>query len=734
MAKKSFFLFLFSLFLCNSFVVANEINKNETMQIIAQNVDQNGTIITATGDIIVFSPNYFINANKIIYDRNNTTMELFGNVNISKNNETISLTNYAFLDMKNEINNATPILLIDKKTNIWIDAKDINKTSDLHIINSATLSSCECLNPTWSIGFSNGDYNTTSQWINTYNNTLYVHGIPAWYFLIPAVPYVSIPSLAVAYLALKMPYMGFSTNTNRRSGLLKPQFGYGQNDGFFYAQPIYYAPEKNIDFEYIPQLRTKRGNGHEFKARYVDSNYSKLEFSSGIFVENDTYFKENSLLNQKHYGGTLKYDRKKLFSGENSSDGLYFYLQNMNDIEYSNTRYNSNNDNLVSDKILESKIKYFYNTSNYNSYVEAINYNDISISNNDQVMQVTPSFGFHKYENNLFINKLTNSIDLKYKRQDRKVGLGADSFDLVLPFAYSKYFFDDYLLFSYSKTFDFHQINYTNDIFDNKKDGTLINNKDTVSLEVDLLKPFETKVHALKFNLKYEKPTKLKENGDLFGINSNDENLTIFPFDEKKENITLSFNQSLFNKNNLNPIVNHKINQKLVFDKNGSSTFENLENEISINLPFGSFSNRVLFNHDEKLFINSSSSMNLKFDDFFTTFDYSYSLEKNATTQMYKNGQNLETITGYIGSKVFKYYTLSYKEQYDLIKHESKLKEYKMGIDKRCWALDLSFKDNIIATATVSDKAKRQSIIYATITLKPIFSFSQKFIQDESEE
>ncbi|MBI3873772.1 MAG: LPS-assembly protein LptD [Arcobacter sp.] len=486
------------------------------MQINADQIEQNGTIITATGNILVFSPNYFITANKAIYDKNITTMELFGNVNISKNKETVSLTNYAFLDMKNEIDNATPILLIDKKTNVWINAKTIDKTSDLNVIKNATLSSCDCTNPTWSIGFSSGDYNTTDQWINTYNNTLYIHDIPAWYFLIPAVPYVTVPSIVTAYLILKMPYMGFSTNKERRSGLLKPQFGFGQEDGFLYAQPIYYAPRKDIDFEYIPQIRTLRGNGHEFQMRYADSAYSTLEFASGIFTEKDSYFKEKNLLNQNHYGGVLKYDRKKLFSNSDSSDGFYAFLQTMNDVEYLNTKYNSDNNIINADKILESKVKYFYNTPSYNTFVEALNYNDISKTNNDDVMQVTPSIGVHQYSTSLFFDKLRSSIDFKYKRQHRVVGLGADTYDLSIPFSYSKYFFDDYLLFNYAKAIDLHLINYSNDTIDTKENGTLVSAKDTVSLEIDLLKPYETKVHTLNLKLRYANPHHLSEKGLLY--------------------------------------------------------------------------------------------------------------------------------------------------------------------------------------------------------------------------
>lgn len=737
MTKKYFFFFLIVLF--QSILMGLMAKENQTMQIIANKIDQNGTIITATGDILVFSPNYFITAQKIVYDKNSSTMNLYENVNIVKDKETVTVSNYAFLDMKNEINSANPILLIDKSTNIWINAKTIDKNKDFNVIKNATISSCDCTDPSWSISFSSGDFNTSNQWINTYNNTLYIHDIPAWYFLIPAIPYATAPTLAISYMLLNMPYMGFSTNTQRRTGLLIPQFGYGQKDGWLYAQPIYYAPREDVDFEYIPQIRHLRGNGHEIKARYADSKYSKIEFDGGIFTEKDSYYKNENLVNQRHLGWNLKYNRSKLFSNDDSSDGFYGYLQDMNDIDYLNTKYDRNNEILYADKMLESKIKYFYNNQTYNINGEVIHYNDISyingIENNDKtVMQVEPAIGFHKYADSLFFNNLRDSLDIKYKKQNREIGFGAETLDIILPFTYTHTFFNDYLLFSYEKLFGFNHIKYLNNNNQQYKDGQLLSTKDSVSLEIDLLKSFESTIHTVSLNAKYSKPRDMKKDGDIYRTKDDPSTLSIFPYIDEVENINISFNQSLFNKENLSTIFNHKINQKIIYDSNGSSTLDNLENEITLYLPYASLSNRLLYNHDEKMAVSSTSSASFSKDNYFTNVDYSYSFEKNATTGLYKDSEKVEAITGNIGTKVLKYYTVAYKEQYDLTKHISKFKEYKLKIDKKCWGLDLSFQDRLVATATNTNSAKRQSIIYATITLKPILSFSQKYIQDEREE
>lgn len=716
-------------------------NNSETMQINGDLIEQNGTIITAKGNILAFSPTYYITADKAIYDTNKTTMELFGKVNISKNKEHIALSNYTFLDMKNEIDYASPVLLFEKKSDIWITAQTIDKKEDLNLINNAMISSCDCENPTWSIGFKNGDYNTTDQWINIYNNTLYIKEIPAWYFLIPAIPYASVPSLIGAYLIVKAPYLGFSTDTKRRTGLLRPQIGYGADDGFLYAQPIYFAPREDVDFEYIPQIRLQRGSGHEFKARYVDSLYSRIDFESGIFTEKEDYFTEKELINKQHFGWNLKYNRTKVLSNQNHVDGLYIYLQDMNDVEFLNTKYNSKNDISIPDKILESKIKYFYNTPQYNMNGEIVNYNNIDYigteeNNDDKVMQITPYLNFHQHTDSLFINKITNSLDLKYKRAHRIVGLGGETFEATLPIGFSYPLFKDYLLFSYEKSFHFNYIQYLNNsdaTFDN---GSFLESKDIFSLETDLIKNYDNTTHTLNLFAKYTKPKYLQKEGDLYGITSNDSDLAIFPYGSEEENIKLSFAQALYNRETLNPYFSHKINQIFLLNKEATNNLGDLENELVLYLPHTKLSNRLFFNHNEKLIVSSVSSLDIKKDTFFAQADYSFSRDKtNAPADfLYKNLPTVESVSGEIGNKVFKYYTLGYKEQYDLTHHISKMKEYKLMIDKKCWSLGLSFQDSLVATATISQAAKRQNIIYATITLKPIFSFNQKIIQSEREE
>ena len=68
-----------SLIITSSLIYAQEL-KNEKFQLVARNVDAIENIVTANGDVVVYSPTYYLSANKVIYNKQDETFELFDNV------------------------------------------------------------------------------------------------------------------------------------------------------------------------------------------------------------------------------------------------------------------------------------------------------------------------------------------------------------------------------------------------------------------------------------------------------------------------------------------------------------------------------------------------------------------------------------------------------------------------------------------------------------------------------
>jgi LPS-assembly protein len=85
-----------------------------------------------------------------------------------------------------------------------------------------------------------------------HNATLYFKGMPILY----------------------SPWMSFSLNHERKSGLLTPTFGSTSRGGIEYSQPFYWNIAQNMDATIAPRFMAKRGTLWNGEYRYLQPNYS----------------------------------------------------------------------------------------------------------------------------------------------------------------------------------------------------------------------------------------------------------------------------------------------------------------------------------------------------------------------------------------------------------------------------------------------------------------------------
>ncbi|MEA3553550.1 MAG: LPS-assembly protein LptD [Campylobacterota bacterium] len=699
---RKFFYLVITLFLFITSLNGKTFSDDDYLQIVSKNLEIKDDIVLANGDVLVYSPDYYITANRLIYDKVNGTLELFDDVSIIKENKEIVYSQYVFMNKKEDVNNFKPILLFENTEKIWFNSEDANSKSDLYDLKDSTLSSCDCDDPDWSIGFTSGDHNTTDKWINTYNTTLYIQDIPVLY----------------------TPYYGFSTDKTRRTGLLRPTIGWSSKEGFLYAQPLFIAPASNYDFEYIPSIKTLRGHGNELVFRYADSAYSMLKIEAGYFKEKSKYQEAYSLKNDKHYGWNLEYDRTKLFSNEESTDGLLIKLNSMNDVDYINTKY-SNNSMDYKDRYLESKINYYYNTNNYFAGLDLKYYDDITLDNNNETLQSIPLINIHKYSNNLFFNKLSYSTDFKFSRKTRDDGVSANSTDINIPITYHTTFLDDYLNLLLSEQIYFTNIKYSNSDTYEFKDANYGRNSHVISLYTDLLKEYNSYLHTLKLSTTYTYANEFLQKGDIYGISNDDTEIDDFAITQTNRNLSIGFDQSFYNKETLSQIINHRIKQAFIYNTiNGNYEKSDLENDLTYFYDYGSLSNRILFNHDLNKIISSSSNFKFTNEGYFFNVYHTYT--KDTTTL-----ENQKSITYELGMGFNKYYKASYREEFDLTADISKKREYVFNINKKCWALNLKLIDSLVATNTTDNSVLRQNIFYVQLNLKQLFVLDQEYKFEE---
>lgn len=700
---------IFSLLITSSLIYAQEL-KNEKFQLVAKTVDAIENIVTASGDVVIYSPTYYLSANKVIYNKENETFELFDNVLVIKDNNIQTQSDYAFIDLKKDSSTQNPMFLQEQNSKIWINSKTSNKEKEEIDLDSSIISSCDCLDPIWSIRASSANYDTEAKWINAYNPRIYVKDVPVFY----------------------SPYLGFPTDTTRRTGLLLPTIGYSGGEGLFYSQPIYFAPAYNYDIEFIPQVRTNRGYGAYTYYRYADSPNSLLEMKVGMFRENEDYFIKNNLENQQHYGFDLDYKRRDIFSDNNSQDGLYTSLTYFNDIEYITIE---DNDELTStDKKVESKINYFYDNSEYYSGIYGRYYIDGSKKSNDETLQELPKLQFHSYNKELFVDKLIYSLDTKVMNYTRKEGLTANVYEISLPLSYSEHLIDDYIYaFVENKTI-IDKYDYDNFNNPRYKDGTLVQNRTSVGIGSDLIKPYEDYLHTLSLKAEYIVPKNLEEDGDLYKITTQtdslkEQELKAFPITQEEKNIKLSANQSLYDNHTLKQWINHKISQSILYDSLNEPKLEDLENYIRLNHDYGSISGKVIYNVEDQEFVENNADTNFIYNDLSLTLGY-YKTKK--TENIFNDRENLESYRIVTSYKIAKDYRLSYYENYNLLDNIRSKQGISFNINDSCWNIDIRYENEIVPSSRLNYEAIDQKIVFVNVMLKPLGGIKQKYKMEDN--
>ncbi|MBK6302524.1 MAG: LPS-assembly protein LptD [Arcobacter sp.] len=700
-------------------VNAQELN-TEKLQLVAKDVDTKNNIITATGDVVAYSPTYYLSSDKMIYDKDKEILELFDNVLIIKDNKIQTQSNYAFVDMKNDIINQDPVFLMDNTSNIWSNSKEANKDKDVITLENSILSSCDCIDPIWSIRSSSSDYDTEAMWMNTYNPRLYVKNVPVFY----------------------LPYFGFPTDTTRRTGLLLPTMGYSSSEGFLYSQPIFIAPADNYDIELIPQIRTQRGYGSYANFRYADSPDSMLNVKTGYFKEFDNYRSKEQLENSEHYGLDIDYERKNIFAkNKEHQDGVFTSIRYLNDIEY--IILNEKDDNLGTDKKVESKVNYFYNTPEYYGGVYGKYYIDASKKTNDNTLQELPQIQFHSYNKELFLENLIYSIDTKAQNFTRKEGLNAKIYDITVPISYTKNILDDYMYLGVENRTILTQYDYSNSLYNNLRyeDGTLIQNRTSFIVGTDLLKPYSDYIHTLNLNASYDIPENLRKDGDLYNITVKENQplkyneLSVFPTLQEQKTIKLSLNQSIYDKDNLKQFINHKMSQSILYNSFDEPKFQDLDNYVKINHDYGSLSGKVVYNMDDNKVVEGSFDNSLSYENL--TFSAGYYYTKK-TNNEFNTRDDLESYRLSTSYKLAKDYSIKYYENYDLQEKTRNRQGIGLNIDDSCWNLDLLLEKEITprsryVESTRSYDSHEQTIVYAVLMLKPIGGIRQKSIVQNSD-
>ena len=693
------------------------LNASDKVEIYASSMTTQEETVTAKDGVTVVYKDYYLSADKAVYNRTTGDLELFNNIKVTYENNYRILGNYARLNIAKKEKMFKPFYMLESESNVWMSADKGEGKDEKIEISSGIVSGCDQDDPLWKMEFSSSDYNSQTKWLNLYNPRLYIYDIPIIY----------------------SPYFGYSLDTKRRSGLLMPNVGLSDSEGIYYEQPIYIAEYDSWDLEIKPQTRSKRGNGIYSTFRFVDSEISSGEFNVGYFKEYDEYYTKENLANDAHFGFNFKYDNTDVINQWLGLDlqgqsGLYMDVNNMNDVDYINLSSNDTINTNTATQVL-SRINFFYNTDTNYLATYFKYYLDLTQEDNEDTPQKLPTFHYHYYLDTFFKDTLLYNLDVKSTNIDRAINKTVLQTDVNLPITLQTALFDESLNISYRSNFYAQHSKFSGSeevpvAGVEYNNGYFLRNYHTFSASTELTKAFEESTHVISFTSSYTLGGGESRDGFYDDhketcsdpANQNKRECEFYNIQDIDEALQLDFTQYLFDDAG-QELLYHRLAQRISYGSN-NSRYGELENELSVELVDGvRLYNNMFYNFDESAFSKIFNQVTLS--AYGVTLGLSH-LFKDTFIEPVLSTDPLRYSSYMTSSARYTYdthYSYHARYDYDLESEVKKSAEIGFLYEKRCWNFGIRYVENNRPVLKQSGESSEfERYIYFTVVLKPLMS------------
>lgn len=707
--------------------------KVQNIEMLADSASKDDSVVYANGNVIMYSQEYLITADRATYDEENEVAEFFGNVNILRGENETTKTNYLKLDIKKDENFATENFVMDKDSELWMQSNESCSDTKYYRTKGSIVSSCNIQDPDWRIRYSSGKLNKESKFLHLYNPVFYLGNVPVLY----------------------LPYFGIPTDDTRRTGLLFPEAGYINDQGLYYKQPIYFAPYASWDLELQPQIRTRRGVGIYGVFRFADSPYSYGELRGGIFDNHKSDQRRLEYKNERHMGYEFEYDRSRVlghFIDAKFKEHLWINFIKLKDVEYFDLITKGGGDN--ADSLQTSKLNYYLATDEHYAgiyaryYIDTHKLNSNNYFQNRDTIQELPTLHYHKFINDVFIENLLYSVDTRVSNYTRRDGVTARQFEFNMPISFSKSLFNDWINFKFTEGLYATNINYSDNFIYREgrlyedKSSSYVNNYHQFSLGTDIAKPYENFFHTMSFEASYLIPG--YQNGKIENrllkkyqydyrksihpnLNQNvlnniynnlyyeDNFLGELGKDYTQENISLNFTQYLFDKNGAKR-VRHSVKQRYDFD---DDELGNLIHRLDLYFKNGfSIGNKFEYNHEESNMEKFQSYA--RYSNKNLSIGVSHTYEHNKRDRVTINKENYSILN--FAVELPNYYRLFGAWEYDWELEYNKMWRIGLTKNRKCWNYTIVYQEDVEPKTTSRvnfEKAEKQRGLYFFINFYP---------------
>ncbi|MBU1274783.1 MAG: LPS assembly protein LptD [Proteobacteria bacterium] len=210
---------------------------------------------SAEGEVEITRGETHLMADRVSLNANTLVAEARGRVRLSSPAQVITGKSM-LVDLNNNTGKIYDGRIFIKTNNYYISGGEIAKTGkDTYHIQNGAFTTCEGNNPAWQV--TGEDMKVTVEGYGTVKNGAFrVKGMPI----------------------LWSPYLVFPAKVKRQSGMLSPQFGQTQRDGFSFSLPYYQTLGEDQDMTLVLNYYSKRGLDVGLEYRYALDENSKGMF------------------------------------------------------------------------------------------------------------------------------------------------------------------------------------------------------------------------------------------------------------------------------------------------------------------------------------------------------------------------------------------------------------------------------------------------------------------------
>jgi len=653
--------------------------EKNNIEVTANHVEGTGTVFHAKDGVVVYYQDSVIRADEAHYDKTKHRLVLSGHVEMIGYQGTKEQASSLEIDTQSNTVDFKE-LFFTNENDVWLLTNEANRTDGNYTFGSSMLSSCDVNDPLWTMFFSRSTYDSEEKYMKIYDAKIYFEDIPVFY----------------------TPYLAFSTDNQRSSGLLFPLLGYGNNEGFIYEQPIYWAINESMDLEFNPQIRTDRSLGMYATYRFADSPHSSGQLRVGYFKDKASYVEEYNLPEDQHYGLEFLYDSSNVFGQylpKDYTDGLYVNITLLNDIDYLNLQKTTLT-HFGQVPLQESRLNYFLYNDDWYGGLNAKYFIDTRLESNDKTVQTLPAIQLHKYLKSLFWDNLTYSLDFQTKRLDRKEGPTLNQAEFRIPIEFSASLFDDFVTVSLGESLYYGRFFFGND-------DTLVHdyfqyNSNVHSARVfsDLIKQYDGFIHVIQPSLSYIKPgTESQKPVDFDEVikdadgNDRRDLQELFSVGLPEERTTFSLNQYFYD-DEMKLIFFQRLSQS--YYPNRDYELAEINNEMQYNWNQWQFYNNIYYSYEFDKISESSTRISLHEHDYYVSVGHTYKQRLDLTDQpVTSNDINVNFRYDYN-----EHYSYTGGITYNLEEATSKLWRIGASYKEDCWSIVAQLNADVIPRPT----------------------------------